>query len=271
MGVNSKGDKMKLSISNIAWSVEADGVMYEMMKEMGFTGLEIAPTRIFQQNPYEELSAAKNWSNLLFQKYRFFIPSMQSIWYGKQENIFGTEEEFKVLVEYTKKAVDFADTINCKSLVFGCPRNRNIPKGADSLRGIKFFKEIADYALSKGRIIGMEANPPIYNTNYINDTLSAIELIKMIESEGFKLNLDVGTMIHNDESIGLLKGNVGLISHVHISEPRLKPIEKRKIHQELKELLMAENYQGFVSIEMGKIEDLSEIKKIMEYVGSIFL
>ena len=36
----------------------------------------------------------------------FTVPSMQSIWFGRQEKIFGTLEERKILVEYTKKAID---------------------------------------------------------------------------------------------------------------------------------------------------------------------
>lgn len=45
--------------------------------------------------------------------------------------------------------------------------------------------------------------------------------------DGFKLN---------HEGIDGLKRNVGVISHVHISELGLKHMEKRKSHQELKEI-----------------------------------
>ena len=45
---------MKLSMSNIAWKEEQDAYIYENMRELGFDGLEIAPTRIFQEMPYEK-------------------------------------------------------------------------------------------------------------------------------------------------------------------------------------------------------------------------
>ena len=61
-----------------------------------------------------------------------------------------------------------------------------------------------------------------------------------------------------------------LINHVHISEPGLKPIERRSLHQELKELLFAEGYSGFVSIEMGKTEDLSDLENAMRYIGEMY-
>ena len=38
---------MKLSISNIGWEKKDDKAVYQFMKKYGFTGLEIAPTRIF--------------------------------------------------------------------------------------------------------------------------------------------------------------------------------------------------------------------------------
>jgi sugar phosphate isomerase/epimerase len=261
---------MNLAISNIAWTAENDKVVYDMMKKQNYSGLEIAPTRIFPNNPYDNLKEAKIWLIGLERQYGFVIPSLQSIWYGRQEKLFGTDDERNILVDYTKKAVDFAVAIGCKNLVFGCPRNRTVTNNDNMEIGIKFFTEIGNYALEKGTVIGMEANPPIYNTNYINDTSSAIELIKEVDSDGFKLNLDIGTMIQNEEPIDVLVGYVRMINHVHISEPNLKPIEKRKIHKELKELLTAENYNGFISIEMGKTDDLHIIENTLDYVKEIF-
>lgn len=261
---------MKLSISNIGWESKYDTDMYKLIKKIGFEGLEIAPTRIYPQTPYDRLEEAKVWADELKKKYGFCIPSMQSIWYGKQEKIFGTEEEYCALVDYTKKAIDFACAIDCNNLVFGCPRNRSLPDGGDETVGVRFFKEIGDYAAGKGTVIGMEANPPIYNTNYINDTEAALRLIMEVDSEGFKLNLDIGTMIYNEEPIEELVGNVNLINHVHISEPGLKPIQERQLHRDLMLLLQKENYQGFISIEMGKQKDITSVENVLNYVGGIF-
>ena len=260
----------KLSISNIGWTKEQDQEVYYLMKKYGFSGLEIAPTRVFPEMPYDRLHEAKEWSAHLKQEYGFCVPSMQSIWYGRKEKIFGTEGEFHTLIKYTKRAIDFASVIGCRNLVFGCPGNRSIPEGTDPLIGIRFFREIGNYAALRGTVIGMEANPMIYNTNYINDTVSAFELIKQVNSEGFKLNLDVGTMIQNDEKADALVGRVHLIQHVHISEPWLKPIEERKLHQELKEVLSDEGYHGFISIEMGREVDLKILENKMVYVKGVF-
>lgn len=261
---------MKLAVSNIAWDSVNDNKIYNCMKAFGFTGLEIAPTRIFPDAPYDCLKEAKQWKESLLEEYGFCVPSMQSIWFGRQENIFGPQRERDLLILYTEKAIDFASEIDCGNLVFGCPKNRNIPEGGNADSAVPFFTELGDYAKAKGTVIGMEANPRIYNTNYINDTPAALELIREVDSDGFKLNLDVGTMIQNNEAVEILRGQVSQINHVHISEPHLKPIEKRTFHQELADLLIQEKYQGFVSIEMGKVEDVTVMEEKMKYIQEVF-
>ena len=261
---------MKLSISNIGWAAEQDEAVFALMKEYSFKGLEVAPTRIFPNDPYDRLSEAREWSECIKQRYGFAIPSMQSIWFGRGEKIFGTDEERAILADYTKKAIDFAVAMGCSNLVFGCPRNRFFLDGADYNTGIDFFKALGEHASSKGVAIGMEANPPIYNTNYINDTSSALSLINKVASNGFRLNVDTGTMIYNRESLDVLRGKVHLVSNVHISEPWLKPIEQRQFHKDLRDLLIQERYEGFVSIEMGKADSIDGIKTVMKYVKEIF-
>ena len=261
---------MMLSISNIGWDASKDATVYDLMKQYGYSGLEIAPTRIFSEIPYEHMKDAKEWAERLKKSEGFTVPSMQSIWFGRQEKIFGTSEERQILLEYTKKAIDFAESIGCENLVFGCPRNRNIPEDADPSIAVAFFKELGDYAAEHNTVIGMEANPPIYNTNYINNTKVALELIERVDSKGFKLNLDVGTMIQNNESVEELAGYIHLINHVHISEPGLKMIEQRALHGELMELLTREEYQRFVSIEMGKRDNLIDIENVLKYVRNVF-
>ena len=116
----------------------------------------------------------------------------------------------------------------------------------------------------------MEANPLIYHTNYINTTSQAIELVRTVRSPGMKINLDMGTILENKEPLTVLEGITDMISHVHISEPGLKKIEKRTLHQELSDLLKKEHYQGYVSIETGKTECLSELEETMAYVKEVF-
>ncbi len=258
---------IKLSISNIAWSEENDTEMYQFLRKTGYRGLEIAPTRIFQDNPYERLSEARDFAEVLKEKYSLLIPSMQSIWYGRSEKIFGSNEERKILVDYTKRAIDFAEVIGCKNLVFGNPRNRDTENVLGNYPvAIDFFREIGDYALEHSTIIAIEANPVIYNTHFLNTTEQAVEMAYKSCSDGVKVNVDLGTILYNKEDIEYLKKIPEYINHVHISEPWLSQIEHRNEHMLLFGVLESIGYDRFVSIEMGNKGNLINVQETINYV-----
>ena len=225
------------------------------------------------------MEAVRSWREVFSKKTGFEIPSMQSIWFGRTERLFGDAAQRQTLFAYTKKAVDFAAAARCFNLVFGSPKNRVLADTSDKAlweQGIAFFRGLGTYAHEQNTAIGMEANPVIYNTNYINTTQEAINLIKEVASEGFLLNLDIGTMIENGESIEVLERNAGLINHVHISEPFLRPVvidgSRKAFHGELAAFLRENNYKGYVSVEMGKtdIDRMSVLDEILAYGKELF-
>ncbi|MBQ1508096.1 MAG: sugar phosphate isomerase/epimerase [Erysipelotrichaceae bacterium] len=260
---------MKLSISNIAWEDAHNEELYKALQKYGYTGLEIAPTRFFPVDPYEHIEEIRELIGKLREEYGLFISSMQSIWYGRTENIFDKEEQ-KVLIDYTEKAVAFAEAAGCENLVFGCPKNRILKEGDDPSLAVSFFRAIAKLAEAHHTVIALEANPPIYGTNFINDTPSALSLIREVDHPAFRLNLDLGTMIHNGEDTSVLSEYPELIHHVHVSEPYLKAIEKRDLHPKMASFLRDVGYTGYVSIETGKTEDIRKLKETMRYVKKVF-
>lgn len=259
------------SVSNIAWDASEDKDMYEYMQKVGFNGLEIAPTRIFPSCPYMHLKEAEEFSQNIKDEYALVVSSIQSIWFGRNEKLFGTPEEREILFQYTKTAIDFAGVMQCKNLVFGCPKNRFLPEAIQPEIAENFFYGLGEYARGKGTCLSMEANPAIYNTNYINTTKQSLALAKKVNSPGFKVNLDLGTVLENRENLGLVADNLNWIQHVHVSEPHLKKIQPHSIHRELADILNRGDYQGFVSIEMGRQENTDTVKECMSYVKETFL
>ena len=259
---------MKLSISNIAWSSENDQEMYAFLKQERFD-LEIAPTRIFLEDPYSDLNRASIFQKDLKSDFGLAIPSMQSICFGRSEAIFGTEEERKAIFDYTKKAIDFASAINCGNLVFGSPKNRIIGENQMEI-AYEFFKELGEYAKSKNTVLSMEANPEIYGTNFITTTAQAFDFVKEIKDSGIMVNVDLGTVINNEESLDTIEKNLNLVNHIHISEPYLERIIPRKIHGELAAMLHQNAYSNYVSIEMKNQNNIELVKQTANYIKDSF-
>ena len=250
---------MKIAISNIGWSNKDDEKVYKYLKEKNINFIEIAPSKLVGENPYDKIDKLIEQANYLKDNFDLKIISMQSIWFKISNNIFESEESYNFLIDYTKKAIDFA-------LVFGCPKNRNMfDKEKNYSVALQFFKEVGLYALNKDVVIAVEPNPTIYNTNFLNYTNEAIDFVKEVNLPSIKINYDLGTVIQNDESSNILKDNMININHIHISEPNLLKIEKRNLHKELFNLLKKYNYQNYVSIEM-KEHSFQDVKEVIDYI-----
>lgn len=260
---------MKLSISNIAWDSAVDDEMFEYLKYMDFEGLEIAPTRLEPNDPYNNISESVKKTKYIEDKYNLKISSMQSIWFGRTENIFASEEDRDILIAYTNKAIDYAKAIGCRNLVFGSPRNRVIDDFKKYNIAIEFFRKLGEYAEQNEVAIAFEPNPAIYNTNFINYTTDAIKLVKEVASKGFMVNLDLGTVIWYKEDLNSILTDIDIINHIHISEPYLAQIKTREIHKKLKYLLHENGYCNFVSIEMKNLNDINKVKETVKYVNGV--
>ena len=95
-----------------------------------------------------------------------------------------------------------------------------------------FFMQAGNLAARYGVRLAIEANPPMY-TNYLNGTAEAFSLVKRLDNPGLAVNLDLSTMLAQGEKLQNFVDDLKYVSHVHISEPGLAPIQKRPEHKEL--------------------------------------
>lgn len=258
---------MKLAASQISWKPENQHQALEIMQRLGFSGMEIAPTMAVGPEPYDKTAEAAVYAAEIYQQYGLKLCSMQSIWYGQAGSMFGAEREY--LLEYTKAAVRFAKAAGIYNLVFGCPKNRIRQPEEPEQIAVDFFRELGGYAASQNCTIALEANPEIYGTNFMNTTLQALNVVDEVNSPGCTLNLDFGTMVQNSEPVSMLKTRAASISHVHISEPYLVPLQTHARHKQLAALLREVNYGGYVSIEM-KQQPIEEFERAAEYLAEVF-
>jgi len=243
---------MNLSASNIAWTGEEDESVYDHLHNLGFSGIEVAPTRMVEPPAYTPGNIARAAAQSVDLRVRrgLRICSVQSLWFGLTEAMFGSEEERTYLLNYTRRALDFAAAISAPHVVFGNPRNRRMQSKSDWQTGVYFFSACAEYAANRNVVIGLEANPASYGTNYLTTTREVFDLVGELNSAYLRANLDLGTILENSELLADIIPYVPLISHVHISEPHLVPVRERPEHRQLNELLRHAGYVGWISLEM---------------------
>ncbi|MEG0092419.1 MAG: TIM barrel protein, partial [Oscillospiraceae bacterium] len=143
-------------------------------------------------------------------------------------------------------------------------------QGKSPQEAVNFFKELGEYALCHNTVLALEANPAIYNTNFLNTTAEACEFCKEIGSEGVKINIDFGTILHNKENPHIIKTYKNLVNHIHLSVPNLEYVEKTPEHATLKKVLDKIDYENYLSIEMKKQNDIEKVKIAILYLKENF-
>lgn len=117
--------------------------------------------------------------------------------------------------------------------------------------------------------LALEANSPRY-TNYLNTTAEVFALVKKLGNPGLAVNLDLGAILDNGERLRDFAADLSWVSHVHISEPGLAPIQPRPEQEELALMLGAAGYRGFVSIEMSAGETDAPVLSAMQRIAEVF-
>ena len=266
---------MKLLISNLAWNFNENKKFLALFKKNKIENLEFAPSLLFQNNFKNKnlINTKKFWNNKGVRLY-----SMQSILYGINNCfIFGDNKQRSNFIKEVFKKIDLAKKLDVKVIVFGSPINKRKFKKKKYLLDkifINTFRKIALYTNKKKIYFCLEANPNIYKSEYLNYTNEALKVVKIINNKYLMINLDLGTIIQNKESIdNLINQNIKYIKHVQISVPYLLNVlkHKKKI-KELIKLLKFNKYKNNISIEMSrpKKNTYQTVKKTITYIKNLF-
>lgn len=246
---------MRLSISNIAWDLGEDDLVIPLLKNMGISEIEIAPTKFWERPLQITDSEIDRLKREWFEKGISFV-AMQSLLFGQNHfNMFSANDSRQEMIYYLSGIISLAGKLGVKSLVFGSPKNRKA--GSLSYKeqmeiAIPFFDRLGNLAENAGVILCIEANPVQYGCDFITNTDEAIALVREVGNPGFRLHLDAGAMALNDEDIYLvIERSMPYLQHFHISEPYLNLVGAGMTkHKQMAQALKTLGYDKWVSIEM---------------------
>jgi len=266
----------KIAISDIAWNLSEEDEIFELMNNMGITNLEISPFKSQTDLLDSEKIFKEKISNKL-NKYGINIVAVQSLLYRYPElTIFDDEKTRQRTLNHLLQLIDFASRIGAKVLVFGSPKNKikgSLSYAEATKIAVDFFKVIGDKAKSCGLMFCLEPTPVDYGADFIRNTKEAIELIKLINNDNLGINIDLGSLILNNEKVedAILEA-IPYAFHFHISEPFLESINlDSNFHKMIAGTIKQRNYNGFISIEMLKKDlNLDRIKETLSFVKKVY-
>jgi len=263
----------RIAISNLAWIKSEDEQIFNAMCDLGVRDLEISPFR--DVSTISELKKQFNGkTKKLLNQCGIGIVALQSLMFGHSEIfLFKGEDSRNEMFEHLRRILEFSNQIGSSVVIFGSPKNKirgNMPYVQALKIAKKFFKQLAKQAKLYNIIFCIEPTPSIYGADFICNTQEALDLVKAVGHESFKINLDIGASILNYEKIEkIIIDNIDYIGHVHISEPHLKAIDLNySFHKKIADSLKNGNYNKVISIEMLPDNKL-DIKRISEIISFV--
>ena len=223
---------MKLSVSNLAWSLDADqSKVNEILDKHGVELVEIAKRK---ENYSEILESGKS------------VTSMQSIIAEKEFSLFASELDRSLIEIKLFGAVSNARNLKCSHIVYGCPATRTVPEFDRSSKFdramsevIDMFREVADH--SSGVVIGFEPVVERYGSQFVNNFREAVKFVKKVNRDNFKVNLDLANVLETGVRFEEIKRDIKYVSHVHVSEIDLKEIKHHKIVKDVLNLIESDD------------------------------
>lgn len=247
------------AISNIAWPAKADDEALDLVAELGFSGVELAPSKVF--GPLDAVSAdALRAYRARLDARGFAIPALQAILFGVTDvHLFSSADARLRLAERLDRVAVVASELGARACVFGAPTLRDpgeLPVEEALTIASDFFAKVAPRFSARGTALAFEANPVIYNCRFIAGTWDALNLVDRVATPGFGLQLDMGTVFANAEGPRAVEAAGRRALHCHISEPHLVPIGTSNAdHAAANCALAASGYSGWISVELRTVDD----------------
>ncbi len=250
---------MRVAISNIAWPIEDDSAVANMLARQGVQAIEVAPTKIWPA-PLEASGADVKKYRQEWGRRGIRIVAAQALLFGKPElTVFDDDPTRRRTLDYLDFIIGLCADLGAESLVFGSPKNRRIEGlAADVVEriAVDFFGRLGEKAASRGTAIVMEANPSEYGADFLTRACEAVSLVRKVNHPGFRLHLDSACMTLSGDAVDEVVGEgAPWLHHFHVSEPQLAAIGTGGVeHEKFARALNTAAYDRWCSVEMRMVE-----------------
>ncbi len=275
---------MKLSVCNEVFSGRDVIEVFPQLKRFGYDGIEIAPFTIASNVEKISIERRREIREKALENGIEVVGTHWILVCDKNINLFDNSGRvYRETVKYLIKVIEFTSDIGGGIVVFGSPRQRNIPskevfeQAWDS--AISAFREIGDHASEKMVTFCIEPLS-MDQTNFINNVGEAVKLITEVGHKSVGLILDVRSMCDERRSFkDIIKEGGAYLRHFHANDCNgYIPGSGSANYKEIVQGLLEINYSGYLSVEVFDfkpdpetiaIKSLENLKRFLSEYGNI--
>ena len=270
---------MNFAVSNIGLTAFLHDKELGQLSELGITGVEVAPSRVWK-NTWDELKSSD------VKKYRKTIESaglrvigLHSLFYDQPElGLFKSSKIRTKSLQFLSHLSAVCRDLGGKTLIYGGGRKRGEISENDAItETINFFGELTSKTENHLTCFCIEPLGP-KTSDFINSALDSLAIVNAVNNPGLRIQLDAKALFENNEAnIDIFNAVKEKLVHFHANEPGLEVLGTSGFvnHMMMGKMLRAINYSNFISIEQrllnysDPLKDIATSAKVLKkcYVG----
>lgn len=264
---------MKFSVSNIALTAYDHSSELGYLPELGFSGLEVAPSRIWRDT-WRGLTATEVTDyRRQVEKAGLSVVGLHSLFYDHPDlGLFKTPEKRAESMNFLEHLSEVCRDLGGRTLIYGGGRKRgDRPKDEARAEALDFFGELCTHIEGHGTCFCFEPLGP-NDTDFINSAMESLSIVHDVASPALRVQLDAKALVKNAEAnIDTFRAVAPMLVHYHANEPGLGVIgtSGQVDHAALGALLREINYDGYVSVEQRLLNDADPLTDVAKSANQL--
>jgi len=250
---------MKFAVSNIALTAFDHAEELLRLAEMGLEGVEVAPSRVWQDS-WKGLNPAdvSNYRRLV-EDAGLAVVGLHSLFFDQPElGLFRAPDKRADSLDFLEHLSKVCRDLGGKTLIYGGGRKRgDLPAVDAKAEAISFFGELLARTESHGTCFCFEPLGP-NDSDFINSALESLDIVNELNDPSLAVQLDAKALVDNDEAnIDTFRAVQPVLVHYHANEPGLGILGSsfEVDHAALGAMLREVGYEGYVSIEQRMLNE----------------
>jgi sugar phosphate isomerase/epimerase len=259
---------MKYAISNIALPAYNHQAEFEKLSALGFVGLEVAPSRTWQDTWHGLDTRMVASYRTAIEKAGLEVVGLHSLLYDHPNlGLFKDQGTRTQTLDFLYHLSAVCRDLGGRTLIWGSGRQRGLMTEEVAFHeAISFMNELTTRIDGHGTCFCFEPLGPA-DSDFINSVQDSIQIVETINHPALKVQLDAKALVENDEvTVNVFEGASPYLVHYHANEPGLGVLgsSEKVPHSALGTHLQSIQYEGYVSIEQRMLSETNFMPDITQ-------